>query len=384
MLSVIVPIYNVEQYLPKCIESIINQSYRELEILLIDDGSTDSCPSICDGYARKDHRIRVFHKKNEGLVRARKTGLDWATGDYIAFVDGDDWIEADMYLKLVRVMEDSGADFLDSSYFCDREGDFYIEKRIQGIYEINSYARHRFFKTLLLADHFIQISPSIWSKVYKADIIKASYRKVPDSMQYGEDVISLIYCFLAARKLLYVEEAFYHYNYREDSMSHLKSASYMRKELVLWNYCGNIMMEHDGQIKQEEIDRFFFHKVYMALGYLNPYEFPVAQYYAFPCMEMLLDKRIVIYGAGRVGKDYVSQIARYERCEIVCWVDRNYEMLHPGYRKVRSVEAILKKAYDIVLLAVSQKQAADGMEAFLLGYGVPQEKIIWFAPDTII
>ena len=144
------------------------------------------------------------------------------------------------------------------------------------------------------------------------------------------------------------------------------------------------MMKHDGQIKQEEIDRFFFHKVYMALGYLNPYEFPVAQYYAFPCMEMLLDKRIVIYGAGRVGKDYVSQIARYERCEIVCWVDRNYEMLHPGYRKVRSVEAILKKAYDIVLLAVSQKQAADGMEAFLLGYGVPQEKIIWFAPDTII
>lgn len=104
-LSVIVPVYNVEKFLPKCIESILNQTYKELEIFLIDDGSVDKCPEICDRYAQMDKRIRVIHKKNEGLVRARKAGLDVANGEYITFVDGDDWIEEKMYQNLIGLLD---------------------------------------------------------------------------------------------------------------------------------------------------------------------------------------------------------------------------------------------------------------------------------------
>lgn len=101
-ISVIIPVYKVEKYLPKCIESIVNQTYNNLEIILVDDGSPDRSSEICDKYALKDGRIKVIHKENGGVARARNTGLDAATGDYIGFVDSDDWIETDMYELLMK------------------------------------------------------------------------------------------------------------------------------------------------------------------------------------------------------------------------------------------------------------------------------------------
>ena len=97
LISVILPVYNVQQYLEKCIESVVNQTYKNLEIILIDDGSTDMSGKICDEFAEKDGRIKVIHSKNGGVSAARNIGLDIATGEYIGFVDSDDWIESQMY-----------------------------------------------------------------------------------------------------------------------------------------------------------------------------------------------------------------------------------------------------------------------------------------------
>ena len=105
-ISVIVPVYNVESYLRKCLDSVINQTYSDLEILLINDGSFDNCGEICDEYAGKDARIKVFHKENGGLSSALNVGLKNVSGDYIGFVDSDDWIELDMYQKLHNAMDD--------------------------------------------------------------------------------------------------------------------------------------------------------------------------------------------------------------------------------------------------------------------------------------
>ena len=113
MISVIVPVYNVEPYLRKCLDSIVNQTYRDLEILVIDDGSTDWCGKICDEYAGKDGRIRVFHTENRGLSCARNLGLDNARGEWIGFVDSDDWIETDMYEVLLKRAEETEADIVE-------------------------------------------------------------------------------------------------------------------------------------------------------------------------------------------------------------------------------------------------------------------------------
>ncbi len=123
LISIIVPIYNVEKYLRKCIDSIVNQTYKNLEIILVDDGSPDNCGAICDEYAKKDERIKVIHKENGGLSDARNAGIDAATGKYIGFIDSDDYIAPDMYEKLYFAMFKAKADIAISNFlYVDEEG----------------------------------------------------------------------------------------------------------------------------------------------------------------------------------------------------------------------------------------------------------------------
>ena len=114
LISVLVPAYNVEQYIYQCIDSILGQTYSNLEIIIVNDGSTDKTGNILDVYAKKDDRIKVVHKKNEGLVMARRDALDLMQGEYVGFVDSDDWIEPNMYEELYEAMVDTDADIVTS------------------------------------------------------------------------------------------------------------------------------------------------------------------------------------------------------------------------------------------------------------------------------
>ena len=115
LISVIVPIYNVEKYLDRCVGSIINQTYKNLEIILVDDGSPDNCPQMCDDYAKKDSRIKVVHKENGGLSDARNAGMKVATGEYVSFIDSDDYISLDFYETLLETIVDNDSDIVECS-----------------------------------------------------------------------------------------------------------------------------------------------------------------------------------------------------------------------------------------------------------------------------
>ena len=117
LVSVIIPIYGVEQYLDRCVRSVVNQSYAHLEIILVDDGSTDRCPAMCDAWANKDSRIQVIHKPNGGLSSARNAGLDMATGEFIAFVDSDDYVEPDYIATMIDAAQKNHADLVMCSVF---------------------------------------------------------------------------------------------------------------------------------------------------------------------------------------------------------------------------------------------------------------------------
>ena len=110
LISIIIPVYNVEKYLAKCLDSVLNQTYKNLEIILVDDGSKDNSGAICDEYAKRDNRIIVVHQKNSGVSKARNLGMSMATGDYIGFIDSDDTIEANMYEVLLKNAIESGAE----------------------------------------------------------------------------------------------------------------------------------------------------------------------------------------------------------------------------------------------------------------------------------
>lgn len=384
MLSIIVPIYNSDQYLYKCIESIINQKYKDLEIILIDDGSTDDSAKISDEFAKIDNRVKVFHKENGGLVQARKEGLRKATGEYVTFVDADDWIDSDMYFELMKIMINTEADFIDSGFFTEKNGILY-EKRVlrDNIYKLDDYTKHIFFLSLLGLDNSINITPSIWSKIYKAELIKNVYEKVPNNMQNGEDVISVIYCILNANAMVQTGMLFYHYNYRDDSLSHIKEISMLRKELLLWNYCGEIILENDKFMYTYNLDCCIYHKLFNMFVSLTKNKFDSIQFYSFPNIEKLFDKKIVLYGAGRVGKDYLTQILKYERCNIVCWADKKYEELEYEYRKVVNIDYFLNLNYDVVVIAVEKEKLANEIKDFLMKKNVPEEKILWCTPIVV-
>ena len=154
LISVIIPIYNVDAYLRRSIDSVIDQTYKNLEIILVDDGSTDDSAKICDEYSSYDERIRVIHKKNGGLVSARKAGIQLASGEYIAYVDGDDWIEDAMYQQLVEKIED--ADIIISGVIRDYNGGIVkeINKIQDGIYEGEALRSIIFEKMIYTGEFF--------------------------------------------------------------------------------------------------------------------------------------------------------------------------------------------------------------------------------------
>lgn len=169
LISVIVPIYNVEKYLARCIDSIVNQTYKNLEIILVDDGSPDSCPQMCDDYAKKDSRIKVVHKKNGGLSDARNAGMAVATGEYISFIDSDDWIETSMFELLLNNIFQYDCEISCGGIMMvwenggKKEPLFPIDKTvvIKGTKEA--------ILDLIQKKHIIQ---PVWNKLYKKSVIK--------------------------------------------------------------------------------------------------------------------------------------------------------------------------------------------------------------------
>ena len=219
-ISVIVPVFKVEQYLNRCIQSIVNQSYDDLEIVLVDDGSPDACPSICDSWARIDKRIKVIHKKNGGLSSARNAGLDIATGDYIAFVDSDDYIASNMFEIMLDAVLRNNVDVA----CCGRVRVSATGKiEMFTLHEEQLFTGEEAIKRLLIGE---TIEEAAWDKLYKVDIF--SKRRFPDG-EINEDIVQTIEILGACRKIVHVGCALYFYCENQDSITISK---YNHKKMI--------------------------------------------------------------------------------------------------------------------------------------------------------
>lgn len=380
LVTIIVPIYNISSYLDKCINGIINQTYKNLEIILVNDGSTDNCGEICDRYAQVDSRIKVIHKENGGLVSARKAGLELAKGDYIAFVDGDDWIDRDMYQVLLDKALSSNADFVDSSYFYRKKGDVVVEcASLEADYKFDSRQIKAIIESWIVDRDKALIRSTIWTKLYKADIIKKSYAEVPDEMPLGEDVINYIALFKYANRATVISKSFYHYNYRSDSLSHSRSITIRnwRKENEKLGLCTRMIEKYYPYVNGSMLDVWYFQMGLVGFNRIQVDDDWRMPLYKCTNIDNLQNRRVVIYGAGNVGRDVYAQLSKYEFCNIVGWVDKNYQKYHYPYCKVQSVDSLDNLEYDIVLIAVLREKLADSIKYELIEKGVPGEKITW-------
>ena len=218
-LSIVVPVYNVEKYLNQCIDSILEQSFKDFELILVNDGSKDRSGSICDEYAKADSRIRVIHTGNRGVVTARRTGVNCAGGEYTAFVDSDDWLDADFYRGVFEDADETNTDIL----ICSR-----INRAVgvveTTIFQSGYYDRAKLENTVwpqMIYDMCSKqycINPSLWDKIFRTELLKSVYAGVDPLVTLGEDAVCTYPCIARANSLYIIDNSAC-YHYREDHVS---------------------------------------------------------------------------------------------------------------------------------------------------------------------
>ena len=230
LISIIIPVYKVEIYLEKCIQSVINQTYENLQIILVDDGSPDNCGKICDEYAQKDHRIEVIHKSNGGLSDARNKGLEIAKGEYIGFIDSDDYIESDMYEVLYNLLKQYNAYVSICNFYTVSQGKIAIKNAENGIKEYN---RIEILKEVLLDNN---IQSYAWNKLYKKELFDEI--KYPVGKKY-EDIGTTFYLLEKCNKVVVTGKPEYYYINRQDSIVNNVT------ETTITDYIELIMQRYD-------------------------------------------------------------------------------------------------------------------------------------------
>lgn len=228
LISIIIPVYNVAEYLSQCLETVCGQTYKNLEIILIDDGSTDGSGRICDEWGKKDNRIRVVHKENGGVSSARNEGLRIATGEYIGFVDSDDWIEVEMYEKLIEGIGSSDAvscGYMDYPYGDENAP---VPKGTKALPPcsypdaiIALFERNGYFTTL-------------WSKLFRRPVVFHNGKYIPldTSLSFGEDEVWLCRVLKRCNSVAFVPAPLYHWRPRAGSVTRFKTISEKQLSLI--------------------------------------------------------------------------------------------------------------------------------------------------------
>lgn len=376
LISVIIPIYGIERYVGLCIESVINQTYKNLEIILVDDGSPDRCPEICDLYAQKDKRIKVIHKKNGGLVSARKAGINVAKGEYVGYVDGDDWIEPTFYEWMYREIIESDADMAVAGHSRDlfSQTTHLFSNIKSGIYEGKSLIYLN--KNMLSFGDFYKngISTYVWNKLFKRDLLKKFQLMVDENITIGEDAAVVYPLMTECKRIVISDNTDYHYRQREDSM--LKKSKPFSEEKrglqILYKFLLNFFKDKSSEFEYEKQIKDFI----LGICIIRSGGLAVNDEIFLPYEEDFKGKKIIIYSAGTFGQQLVNRISEHNYCEILGWLDDDYWEYRRCCLNVDSVESINILAYDYVLIATIDSDLSVYISERLIKLGVNSKKIL--------
>lgn len=210
-ISIIIPVYKVEKYLPKCLDSVLQQTYKNLEIILVDDGSPDRCGEICDEYGKMDARIKVIHKKNEGVARARNDGIEVATGNYISFIDSDDWISSRAYEWMYRCMKKEKADCVIGGCVTvqDQNRKLKFPKNTFS-YQVECKEPEEIVKKLLLN------GSAMWNRLFRREIFQTV--RFPEN-RINDDEVAVLHAYALCDKIVLLNRPTYFYRIRRNSIT---------------------------------------------------------------------------------------------------------------------------------------------------------------------
>ena len=387
LLSVIIPVYNVEPYLEQCVSSVLAQTYKNLEIILVDDGSQDNSPYICDVFSKLDRRVKCLHKKNRGLVSARKTGLGIATGVYAAYVDSDDWLDEDWLESLMEQILKRNADVVCAGLIKEK-GIKPFEERNQvppGVYKAKEELEFLYNMMLDRGDygHF-GILPFLATKLAKRELLMSAQKDVDERIVVGEDVACTYPLLLNAGTIVISELCGYHYRIRDDSLSSLSEASKVKS------------------FSEMVILRDYLHKRFAESAYMETLILQVRRYFIWGLLmkfphkafnehtgaslvfdNLHLGERVAVYGGGAFGKDIALGFRRGEICPLVIWVDKDFLNPQKSRYGIVAPDVLPSHSFDKVVLATVHESFLHEMDKSVSVMGIPCEKIAKPIPDII-
>lgn len=379
--SIIVPVYNGEAYLNRCLDSIYKQDYCRMELILVDDGSTDETGRICDEYEKRFTDCiptKVLHKSNEGLMEARRDGVKAALYDYIAFVDADDWIEQNHIRLMMEEIVREQADCIIEGVSIEQRGRTRrVYNRFEnGVYE-SAKIQNEIYPQMLYYDGFFSfgIQPYMWNKVFKKTLLEKCYNAIDTRIYDGEDVLTFFSYMLFVNKIIIGDKHTYHYCMTGSSMTAQRKKDYLTNISRLYLSLANMFMQVDqSDILMEQLN------CYLRMMTLRsaPEHFIEAQKNMFPFTRVQVNSDIIVYGAGLVGKTYVYQVQKSGYCNIVAWIDKNYK-IYDTYMEisVSALEQMKKVSYDFLVIAVEDPIVVDEIcKELVENYSVDPKKIV--------
>lgn len=380
--SVIVPVYNAGKYLEKCILSILGQTYKNIEVILVNDGSTDNSLEICEKYKALDNRVKVINQEKSGQNQARRNGILNSKYEYIGFVDSDDWIESNMYFEMMDKMIDYACDCVSSGIIHEYESDG-SKKEILDSYSEGYYddLDTDIYPSMLWKKETEEFGLycNLVNKIFKKDIIESILSEIDTRVIYGEDALAFYTYMMKCRSIYVCRIAYYHYRIREGSMCRnmderlIMNTYYLYKGLekafnVSDRSKSNLMNQLKNYILQ--IDA---HILYLMYG-VNTNRISKDNNWEIE----FYNKKIILYGAGEYGQLVYQYLMQNVECEVVAWVDKNQIDKEDSTYKIEYPEVIMNLEYDFILIGVKSKKVSEEIKKELkVKYKVLDEQMYW-------
>jgi len=378
-ISVLVPIFGIEKYLPKCINSLLQQSFLDFELILVDDGSPDNCPKICDDFAKIDSRIKVIHKKNGGLLSARKEGLKNAIGKYVSFVDGDDWVDKYYLDTLFKLAEANDSDLVVTGHFREFNGKIEtIKPKMPGIYDEHEI-KSSIIPNAIYNGDFCEhgMSTYVWNKLFKRELLHKFFFDVPNEIVMGEDA-AITYSYLSISKSLVISRIpLYYYRQRHDSI--VKSIDNPNTEYyrlgLLMNFL-KLKLSHvlDEKTLDQQIKFYLYSQILVRSGGLI--ENPSGDILFNPFLKVKQNSKVVVYSSGSFGQHILSTNLEAKFFKIIKWIDIDYHDLNIGGNSVKPISSITNSEFDYLIIATINPSSYASIKAELKLMGIDDNKIV--------
>lgn len=383
LLSVIVPVYNTEQYVSFCLKSITNQTYKNIEIIIVDDGSTDRSLQICNNFAKRDSRISVIHLNHQGLVSARKAGVKTAKGDYCIFVDSDDWISKNLLESILSLSQNGVIDIVNYAVTCVDGTDSikwhytipngtYKNQQLENIYKKMMFD---------FGNNCPGVIQSLCTKLIKRKLLWESIREMDDRITMGEDAAVVYNAMLNAEKIAVTNECYYFYRTHQASMCRSKDLDIFSRIYYFYQYMGNIFSKYSTEYcLNRQLQAYIM--PFIEKGLVDIFSIKLRVSYIFPInLFHNCDKKIVLYGAGNVGKSYYKQLIHENMFELVAWADKGQAGQYIFDQRIISPESLKDFEFDKILIAVKNLDIVEKIKSELCKY-IQKEKILWEEPKS--